>query len=100
MLIFLLFVCQYEYNSINQSINQSISESIIQSIFQLICQSPMVNVEHTVGTRFHVLEGTRVFWTLNPSVVKSNSITFIISIFKKTNIIHHWYTEPKFLKKE
>ena len=37
----------------------------------------------TVGTRFNVLEGTRVFWTLNPSVVKSNSniSTFFSSFY-------------------
>ena len=44
--------------------------------------------ENTVGTRYNVLEGTRVFWTLNPSVVKSNSkiftiFFFLLTIFKK-----------------
>ena len=47
----------------------------------------------TVGTRFNVLEGTRVFWTLNPSVVKSNSIFSTISFsfsslsFNKANTL-------------
>ena len=31
-----------------------------------------INLGSTLGTRFNVLEGTRVFWSLNPNVVISN----------------------------
>ena len=36
----------------------------------------------TVGTRFNVLEGTKVFWSLKPSVVISN-LTFLSFFFFK-----------------